>query len=496
LIRERSYVLAGLEDILGRIQNAWNSFSFSQKIVISGIVAAVIVSLVIFSFWLRKPSFGVLFSDLDVASAGDVSEELEKMGVDYKVEGGGTTILVPAERIAQLRINLASEGVINSGGVGYEIFDNNEIGVTDFVQKINMRRALEGELSRTISSLNAVEKARVHIVFPKVSIFKDKSREATASVVVRLRRGRKLSDQQVNGISNLVSFSVEGLESGNVTVIDQSGNTLSQSSSEEALGMDNAMIGIKRKLENYLSKKAEDMLSSVLGPGRAIVRVDAEIDYRNIETMRESYDPNTVVRSEEVSTESNTQEGSSSENIISNYEVNRTVETIVGNGGGIKSLSVAAFVDGHYEEGEGGKREYQPLSDQEVNELRDVIKSAVGFDPSRNDVIKVVNLPFYSGNAGSTDISTPLVEWLPEVLAKLAAAGILVFLFLMFRKNIGKLLSGGGGFPSFARAKTGGGGGLSGVPKREPSLEERTREVSMEEPEQVVKLVKTWMSEE
>ncbi len=489
--------MAGLEDILGRIQNAWNSFSFSQKIVISGVVVAVILSLVIFSFWLRRPSFGVLFSDLDIASAGDVSAELEKMGVEYKVEGGGTTILVPAEKIAQLRINLASEGVITSGGVGYEIFDNNEIGVTDFVQRVNMRRALEGELSRTITSLNAVDKARVHIVFPKVSIFKDKSREATASVVIRMGRGKMLAPPQVRGISNLVAYSVQGLKQENVTVIDQSGNTLSEAVPDDVAGMDNARIGVKKKLENYLSKKAEDMLSSVLGPGRAIVRVDAEIDYRSIETMRESYDPNTVVRSEEVTTESNTQEGSESENITSNYEVNRTVETIVGSGGGIKTLSVAAFVDGHYNQGDNGQMEYQPLSGQEVKELEDVIKSAVGFDPSRNDAIKVVNLPFYSGGMERTDLSTPLVEWLPQVIAKVAAAGILVFLFLMFRKNMGKLLSGeGGGFPSFGRTKTGGGGAIAGVPQREPSLEERTKQVSMEEPEQVVKLVKTWMAEE
>jgi len=193
--------LAGIEGVLRNIQASWNNFSFSQKVVIGGIVMAVIVSMVVFSLWLRKPSYAVLFSDLDISSAGEVAQELEKMGEQYKVTRGGSTILVPAERVAELRINLASSGAISSGTVGYEIFDKNDIGVTDFVQKLNFKRALEGELSRTISSLSSVEKARVHIVFPKEGIFKGSGHGATASVVVSLKRGLALSQSQIRGIT-------------------------------------------------------------------------------------------------------------------------------------------------------------------------------------------------------------------------------------------------------------------------------------------------------
>ncbi len=478
-----------------RIQGAWTGLSFSQRVVLGGIVIAVVISLIIFSMWLRKPSFAVLFSDLDITSAGEVAQELEQMGGEYKVTRGGTTILVPAEKVAEFRINLASAGVIHTGGVGYEIFDNNEIGVTDFVQKLNLKRALEGELSRTIGSLTAVDKARIHIVFPKESIFKEGNKPATASVVLNLRRGFSLSQSQILGITNLVAYSVEGLDPQYVAVIDQAGNTLTRAAGEEAPGLSNTQIDIKKRFEGYLASKAEEMLSAVLGPGRAIVRIDADLDFRAIETTKETYDPRTVTRSEQVTEESNTQEGSRNESTVTNYEVNRTVETIYGGGGGINSISVAVFVDGHYSgegQADGG---YTPLTQEELTEIEGIVKNAVGFDPSRNDLIKVVNLQFYSGVAGGIVTKNPVMDWLPGILSKVATVAVLVFLFLLFKKNFGRMFAAGRGFPRYAGPKVSGGGVVPDMQAFEPSLEDRTREVSMKEPEQVVKLVKTWMAE-
>jgi len=489
--------LAGIEGFLGRIQSSWNSFSFSQKVVIAGIALAVIVSLIVFSLWLKKPSYAVLFSDMDITSAGEVAQELEKMGEQYKVTRGGTTILVPAERVAELRINLASSGVISSGTVGYEIFDKNDIGVTDFVQKLNLKRALEGELSRTISSLSSVDKARVHIVFPKESIFKDKGHQATASVVLSLRRGHSLSQGQLKGIANLIAYSVENLQPENVTIIDQNGNLLSSPGGEDAFGLSNQQLDIKKRLEEYLAGKAEAMLSRVLGPGKAIVRVNAELDFRNIEVTRETFDPNTVVRSEQVSEESNTQDGSRSENTITNYDINRTVEKIVGGGGGIRSLSVAVFVDGHYE-GEGESLKYVPLSSEELKELEEIVKGAVGYNPSRNDVVKVVNLPFYNSNIPEVSLKPPITDWLPGLLTKLVAIGLVVFLFLLFKKSVSSLLSSRGGYqPAYVprRGKGPEAPGMAEFRPRAPSIEDQTREISRQDPEQVVKLVKTWLAE-
>ncbi len=490
-----------MDETLGRLQGAWDSFGFSQKIIVSGIVLAVVVSLIVFSIWIREPGYSVLFTELDLTSAGEVTQELEQRGVEYKVTRGGTTVLVAADNVAELRVSLASSGIMPADLPGMELFDEQELGVTDFVQNINLKRALEGELSKTIGGLTVVDKARVHLVFPKESIFKDKGREATASVVVRLKRAQKLSKSQILGITNLVANSVEGLHAGKITIIDQSGNILSSSADDSGAGMINSQIEVKRTIESYLAGKAEEMLETVLGSGKAVVRVNAKLDFRAIETTREVFDPQTVVRSENSSEESNTVDGSRSENSTTNYDINRTVETIGNSGGGIDHLTVAVTVDGHYAEGEGGQRgEYIPLTEDELNELEGIVKGAVGFDETRNDVINIVNLQFHSGDYPATSFETPLVEWLPGLVGKLAVMAILVFLFLLFRKHVGQLFTQSNGFSPFRAGPVVRGGAGSGamVPpmSNEASLEERTRDISGNDPEQVAKLVQTWMAED
>ncbi len=502
-ITARGTVLAGIDMTMGRFQGAWDSFSFSQKVVMAGIVLAVVVSLVVFTMWIRKPDYAVLFSDLDIANAGEITQELEQAGVEYKVTRGGTTVLVPSDRVAELRVTLASAGVIHDDQPGYIVLDDQNIGVTDFVQNVNYRRAIEGELARSVSSLTVVEKARVHIVFEKPSIFKDKGQEATASVIVRLKPGQTLNKSQIMGITKLVAFSVEGLDQKNVSIIDQTGTMLTSNNEEEGAGIINSQIEIKRTLEDYLAGKAQEMLEAVLGSGRAIVRVNAEMDFRDVETTREVFDPQTVVRSEQTTEESNEQDGSRSENTTTNYDINRTLETIVGGSGGIKQLTIAVTVDGHYETGEDGNRQYSPLSAAELSELEAIVKSAVGFDPKRNDVIKIVNLQFPSMGVEDITFRTPVMDWLPGVIGKVITMAILVMMFLFFRKHLGQMFSEGTGFsvfrtPAVMRA---GGKGMSAAPgtlapiTAEESLEERTREISSNDPEQVAKLVQTWMAE-
>ncbi|MBD3179656.1 MAG: flagellar M-ring protein FliF [Candidatus Latescibacteria bacterium] len=487
--------MAGIGDTLGQIQGAWNSMSFSQKVIIGGVAGAVIISLIVFSMWLRKPSYAVLFSDLDARNAGEITSELDKMGTQYKVESGGSTIMVPAEKVARLRISLASSGIIKSGGVGYEIFDSNDIGVTDFIQKVNMKRALEGELARTITEITDVEDARVHIVFPKESIFKGKGRDATASVVLNLRGGGNLDESQVRGVANLVSYGVEGLQPGNVSIIDQNGRTLTGNIEEDVPGVNSTRLKIKEGYERYLAGKAENMLSTALGPGKSVVRVNANLDFREIERRTERYDPETVVRSEQTTTEKNEQDGSESESITTNNEINRTVETIVSDGDGVKSLSVAVFVDGHYSENEEtGETEYAPLTAEEITKLENIVKNAVGFDPSREDMIVVENIRFYSTDVAPESFRTPVMEWLPGVLGKVATIIIIVMLFIFLRKRLGEVFSGGERSGQALMTSTiPGSGGV--VTTQEKSLEDRAKEISDNNPEQVAKLVKTWMAE-
>lgn len=487
--------MAGIGETLGQIQGAWNSMSFSQKVIIGGIAVAVIVSLIVFSMWLRKPSYAVLFSDLDARNAGEITSELDKIGTEYRVESGGSTIMVPAEDVARLRINLASSGIIKSGGVGYEIFDSNEIGVTDFIQKVNMKRALEGELARTISEITDVEAARVHIVFPKESIFKGKGRKATASVVLNLRGGGGLDGAQVRGIANLVSYGVEGLEPDKVSIIDQDGRTLTGNFDQDVPGINNTRLKIKEGYESYLAGKAENMLSTALGPGKSVVRVNANLDFREIERTTERYDPETVVRSEQTTTESNEQDGSEKETITTNNEINRTVETIVSDGDGVKSLSVAVFVDGHYRENDQtGETEYIPLAEEEITKLENIVKNAVGFDGTRSDMIVVENIRFYSTDVVSDEFGTPIMEWLPGVIGKLGTIAILIFLVLFLKNKLGEVFSSeGDSGPMIIGGGMRGSGGV--VPSQEKSLEDRAQEISDNNPEQVAKLVKTWMAE-
>jgi flagellar M-ring protein FliF len=223
--------------------------------------------------------------------------------------------------------------------------------------------------------------------------------------------------------------------------------------------------------------------------------VNANLDFREIERRTERYDPETVVRSEQTTTEKNEQDGSESESITTNNEINRTVETIVSDGDGVKSLSVAVFVDGHYSENEEtGETEYAPLTAEEITKLENIVKNAVGFDPSREDMIVVENIRFYSTDVAPESFKTPVMEWLPGVLGKVATIIIIVMLFIFLRKRLGEVFSGGERSGQALMTSTiPGSGGV--VTAQEKSLEDRAKEISDNNPEQVAKLVKTWMAE-
>jgi flagellar M-ring protein FliF len=271
---------------------------------------------------------------------------------------------------------------------------------------------------------------------------------------------------------------------------------LSSPQEDSVAGLSNSQLEVKKRLEDYLAGKAEDLLTAALGPGRAVVRVNAELDFRDIEVTKTTYDPNSVVRSEQTGAESNTQEGSKNETATTNYDINQTVERIVGGGGGITSLSVSVFVDKRPAGGENGAAgEFTPLAAEEIKQLEDIVKGAVGFDARRADVITVVNMPLASVESEGVETKVPVTNWLPGLITKVAAAAILVFLFLVFRKQIQKVFSEERAYPSFAAAipaQRRKGGDLGAM---EASLEERTRELSMNDPDQVVKLVKTWLAE-
>jgi len=312
-------------------------------------------------------------------------------------------IYVPSEKLYDTRLSLASEGLPADPVTGYELFDDNKLGMTDFMQRLNKTRALEGELARTISSLNGVSSARVHIVIPKRALFKEDKQETTASIVLNLKGRAGLGRKQVDGIVNLVSNSIEGLTGGNISILDSYGNQINETDDlTSTAGITSSQFDMKSNMENNLQKHTQSFLDKILGYGKSAVRVSVDLNFEKVEKVLEEYDPEKqVLRSEERNESSeNTDEGgnASTESSISNYEINKQVSTIVSEVGNIKRLSVAVSVDGIYEKqaDEDGKSRivYKPRSTEDLNRITSMVKNTLGFTEERGDVIEVVNMQF------------------------------------------------------------------------------------------------------
>ncbi len=496
----------GFKIVMDRLGERFGRFSFNQKVLLGAILAAAVISVAIFSVWLRQEEMTVLFTNIAPEDAAQALEELNKMDVKAELTNGGTTILVPSPEVHRLRVELAGKGIPASGHtVGFEIFDGKQYGLTEFVQNVNFKRALEGELVKSIESLAGILSARVHLVLPKPSIFRKLQAEPTASVVVRLGRSAQLSESQILGIQSLVAGSVEGLQVANVTVIDQHGTVLSQSHDDEGVGRSENQLALKKEVEGYLAAKAESMLEEVLGPGRSIVRVDATLNLEKIDREREVFDPEaTVIRSEERNEASDPQKGGSQESSVTNYEINRTVERIVGQTGGVKSLSVAVFVDGVYEPaGEGEAPSYVPRSDEEISQISRIVQTAVGLNAGRGDQIEVVNMPFQSpgesGSAGAPQGQPLWLEWLPEYGGRLLLFVVAAAMLLGLKKNLGRLVS--EGFPAGRPAA-----GQAAAARRSRNrlgeaagtadgMSVDVKEYAAENPEKVAEMLQSWIAE-
>ncbi|MDZ7272208.1 MAG: flagellar basal-body MS-ring/collar protein FliF, partial [candidate division KSB1 bacterium] len=303
-----------------------------QKVVFVVTLAAIVGGFFFLLRWATQPEFVTLYSDMDLKDGEKVVELLRSSRVPYRLEEGGRAILVPANRVYELRMKLAAEDLPRSGKIGYEVFDKKDIGVSEFVQSVNYQRALEGELGRTIQALSEVEFARVHLVFPKDRLFKEDQQKPTASVLLRLRPGARLREEQVAGIANLVANSVEGLDERDVTIVDTEGRILSDNTERDSVvGLSASQLELQKKVEAYLQSKAQTMLDGVLGPGNAIVRVAAELNFKKADKVAESYDPDlaAVLSQENLEETSGDTSGKplvSSRRTVTNYQVSKTVE--------------------------------------------------------------------------------------------------------------------------------------------------------------------------
>jgi flagellar M-ring protein FliF len=383
-----------------------------QKIIIGSVVGAVITGIIIIivSASGGEEEMAVLFNSLEEKDAAQITEKLKEKNIDYELKDNGRTILVDKQAVYDTRIDLAGEGLPEQGGVGYEIFDKTNLGMSEFVQRLNYRRALEGELARTINSLEEVKKSRVHIVIPEKALFEKDQKEPSASVTLHLKAGSSISKLSIEGIQNLVASSVEGMKDGQVTVVNNRGKVLSEAPIDQSTvaGMTAVQHQQQQQFEQYLANKVQSLLDGVLGVGNSEVRVNSELNFTQVERTTTDYDPERqVARSEQIITEQSESTDSLSypavnmakdeQNVITNYEIKKSEEKVVQEVGSVERLSVAVLINGSYEvvEKEGAKQmEYQPRGEEEMNKLKEIVKNAVGYDPTRNDQVSVLNVPF------------------------------------------------------------------------------------------------------
>jgi flagellar M-ring protein FliF len=447
---------------------------------VGGGAAAVLFAIVMN---LTAEPMGLLYSNLDLKEAGTITQALDQAGVKYEVKGDGSTIMVPRDHVASARLMLAGKGLPTASSVGYEIFDTQSaLGQTDFVQQLNMKRATEGELARTIRALDGVTFASVHLVLPERQLFQDTADQATASVTIGVG-AREPSTDQVRAVQNLVAGAVPNLKPERVTVIDQHGKTLS-ADSDPAMG-GKAGADAKAAIEDSVQARIKNLVEGVVGPGKARVQVSADVDMAQVTTQQEKYDPDgQVARSQQTSENtakenqnsgSNSGATSASVNIpggqqpltpvgaasgnetvgnesTTNYEISKTVTTQVQQPGTVKRLSVAVAVDGETAPGKGGKAgAYTPRSAEEMQHLNDLVKAAMGFSADRGDSVQVVNVRFPDAEDGEgVSAANPLTGFDKNDIMRtveLAILGLVAVLILFFviRPMMRSFTAGGGG---------------------------------------------------
>ncbi|HTI86211.1 MAG TPA: flagellar basal-body MS-ring/collar protein FliF [Alphaproteobacteria bacterium] len=436
----------------------------SRLLVIAAIVAASIAFFFFITSRLTTPSMALLYSDLDPTDSGRIVAKLEAQKVPYDLRGNGQ-IYVPGDQVLRLRMTMAGEGLPSGGSMGYELFDKSEaFGTSSFVLDVQHLRALEGELSRSIRSLNYVQNARVHLVLPKREAFSREPQEASASVLLQMVGGRRLSKTEVAAIQHLVASAVPKLKSSRISIVDNQGTLLAngEAKDEKAAG---ALAGDDARLayEMRMSRTIEDMLERTVGPGRVRAEVTADMDFDRMSTTSETYDPDgQVVRSTQSVEENNasrdgetqpvsvagnlpgqpatgptnsaaSNKSSRTEETV-NYEISKKTETYVREGGAVKHLSVAVLVDGTYGSGANGGRTYQPRSADEMQMLTRLVQSAVGYNAERGDKVEVVNLRFAQGDDTVDEVTRPLFGMSKNDymrIAELVVMGVVAILILL-----------------------------------------------------------------
>ncbi|MBL8393730.1 MAG: flagellar M-ring protein FliF [Candidatus Accumulibacter sp.] len=442
---------------LDRVREALARLSNKQKVVLMVAIAALIALVVAAATLLRQSEFRILFSNIGERDGGAIIAVLEQMNVPFRFNDSGSAILVPAARVHDVRLRLASQGLPRGGAVGFELMENQKFGISQFAEQLNYQRGLEGELARTIQSIAAVQAARVHLAIPKPSVFMREELKPSASVLLNLYPGRSLDPAQIAGIQNLVAASVPQLAASSVTLLDQSGALLSQMKSKLLdAGLDPTQVKYVQEIEASIIKRVEDILAPIVGPGNARVQIAADIDFSQSEQTAETHRPNAMppeisIRSQQTNETASTspsaqgvpgalsnqpplpatapltqpavpastgnpagaplpgqinaagvqapiatvgQPLNTSKSSTINYEIDKTIRHVRQSVGTVKRLSAAVVVNQRREIAKDGKTVSKPLPDAELKQISDLVKEAMGFNKERGDSISVANAPF------------------------------------------------------------------------------------------------------
>lgn len=445
-----------LKSLLDQATRFWSGRTLAQRILFAGIAVSVLAAFVLMIMWFNQPDYKVLFSKLAQDDANRVMEMLKADKTPFKLEDGGQTILVPADKVNETRLKVAGEGQLRGAGLGFEIFDETKVGQTDFVQRINYQRALQGELARTISEFPQVEKVRVHLVLPSKSLFIEEQRKPSASVVLTLKPGAQLKPKQVQGIVNLVAMSVEGLDPSRVTITDTTGKIVYQAKDGQSIdGLTTTQFEFRNTYQQNIERKIEELLTPIVGGGRSIAKVAANLDFSQRVTKRQTFDPNTtVVRSETREDSSTNQKAAvdgsvpetnfrgdgfsgtqnkveqSQEKRITNYEINSEQQEIVAPTGELQRLSVAVIVD-YVQDPNSKEPKFIPRSPEELERIKQAVSNAVGIDTKRGDTIEVTCMSFGDRELMTEPSLTQNMLDYAQRLGKPFLNGLLVFLFLL-----------------------------------------------------------------
>ncbi len=448
-----------MSSILDQGKEVWNRLPMGGRITTIGAAFATIGLIFAIVYYGSQGEYGVLFSDLKPADAQTIVEKLKAQSVPYKLSNSGTSVLVPAERISELRLQMASSGALSGGHVGFDLFDKNSFGATDFTQKINFRRALEGELARTLEGMDEIEGVRVHMTPKKESVFTEKEEGAKASVMLRVTQGRELSSERTDAIVNLVASAVQGLDPSGVSVMDTRGRLLTAGKNrkgENDSGVFNAHLDSKRKFESETAARIIALLEPITGEGRVRAVIAADIDFSKTEETEEKFNPQSqVIRSQKssdqkrnssiatprpavgarsndpttpIATAQNNQKTDTDQRLATttNYEIDKTTKRTINGGGQIKRMTVSVIVDHKLEKDVAVAR-----TTEELSQIEKLVAGAVGTDSNRGDSVVVQTMPFNKESLGLETPAASILEKNKQLISTGVKYGLLVLVSVL-----------------------------------------------------------------